>query len=84
MKNQNDFINDKGSRKRSAQTKFELLVYGVEDNPELFSKYAGEFKEEHYAFDNGNWGVDKKRLTPTEILLPGGIVSKLHIRRILR
>ncbi len=80
MKNQNDFINDKGSRKRSAQTKFELLVYGVEDNPELFSKYAGEFKEEHYAFDNGNWGVDKKRLTPTEILLPGGIVSKLHIR----
>ena len=80
MKTHEEFINDKSSRPRSAQTKFDLLIYGVADAPELFSRYAQEFKEEHYAFDNGNWGVDKKRLTPTEILLPGGIVSKLHIR----
>lgn len=80
MKRLEEFIHDKGSRKRSAQTKFDLLIYGVVDASALFSKYEHAFKEEHYAFDNGNWGVDKKRLTPTEILLPGGIVSKLHIR----
>ena len=80
MKNLEEFINDKGNRKNSAKTKFDLLIYGVTDAPELFAKYTQEFKEEHYAFDNGNWGVDKNRLTPTELLLPGGIVSKLHIR----
>ena len=80
MKSVNEFINDKNYKKRSAQAKLELLIYGVVDAPELFSKYENEFKEEHYAFNNGNWGVDKRRLTPTEILLPGGIVSKLHIR----
>lgn len=80
MKSYQEFIDDCGSRSRSAQTKFDLLVYGVQDNAELFEKYSGEFKEEHYAFDNGNWGVDKKRPTPTEVLLPSGIVSKLHIR----
>ncbi len=80
MKNLEEFINDKGNRKNSAKTKFDLLIYGVKDAPELFAKYTQEFKEEHYAFDNGNWGIDKNRLTPTELLLPGGIVSKLHIR----
>jgi hypothetical protein len=80
MKDLESFINNTGARKRSAQTKFDLLVYGVVDNDALFSRYAHIFKEEHYAYDNGNWGVDKNRLTPTEVLLPGGIVSKLHIR----
>ena len=75
-----DYINDRGGRPNSAKTKFDLLIYGVRDNAALFDKYSSQFKEEHYAFDNGNWGVDKKRLTPTEIILPGGIVSKLHIR----
>ena len=55
MKTHEEFINDKSSRPRSAQTKFDLLIYGVADAPELFSRYAQEFKEEHYAFDNGNW-----------------------------
>lgn len=67
-------------RKRSAHAKLKLLICGVKDNPEIFSEFANDFKEEHYAYDNGNWGVDKKRLVPTEIILPGGIVSKLHIR----
>lgn len=75
-----EFINDKNRRTESAIAKFDLLVYGIQDNVEMFRIYENIFKEEHYAFDNGNWGVDKKRLTPTEILLPGGIVSKLHIR----
>lgn len=74
------FIERKDERKLSAYAKMKLLVYGVQDNPELFLKYESYFKEEHYAYDNGNWNVDKNRLTPTEILLPGGIVSKLHIR----
>lgn len=80
MKSFSEYISNKSSRVESARTKFDLLIYGVQDNQELFSKYSGEFKEEHYAFDNGNWGVDKARLTPTEVILPGGIVSKLHIR----
>ena len=77
---QNIFINRKDERKQSALAKLKLLVYGVQDAPELFIKNADNFKEEHYAYDNGNWGVDKNRLTPSEVLLPGGIVSKLHIR----
>ena len=75
-----EFINLKDERKNSAYAKLKLLIYGVKDAPEVFGKFQDTFKEEHYAYDNGNWGVDKKRLTPTELLLPGGIVSKLHIR----
>lgn len=75
-----EFINLKDERKNSAYAKLKLLIYGVKDAPETFGKFQDTFKEEHYAYDNGNWGVDKKRLTPTELLLPGGIVSKLHIR----
>lgn len=80
MKTFTEFIKDNGSRSASASAKFDLLVHGVRDNENLFMKYAGSFKEEHYAYDNGNWGVDKRRSTPTEIILPGGIVSKIHIR----
>ena len=46
MKNLEEFINDKGNRKNSAKTKFELLIYGVKDAPELFAKYTQEFKED--------------------------------------
>ncbi len=74
------FVNRKSERKQSAHAKLKLLVYGVQDAPAIFKSFENEFKEEHYAYDNGNWGVDKNRLTPTEVLLPGGIVSKLHIR----
>lgn len=74
-----DFFNS-NDRKNSALVKLKMLIYGVKDNALLFEKYAKFFKEEHYAYDNGNWDVDKNRLTPTELLLPGGIVSKLHIR----
>ncbi len=80
MKSFKEYINYSAGRALSANTKFNLLIYGVRDNSELFDKYSSSFKEEHYAFDNGNWGIDKKRATPTEIILPGGIVSKLHIR----
>jgi hypothetical protein len=80
MRTLEQFTADTGNRKLSAQAKLDLLVYGVVDNSELFLEYANIFKEEHYAYDNGNWGVDKNRLTPTELVLPGGIVSKLHIR----
>lgn len=75
-----EFIERKDERKNSANVKLKLLIYGVQDNPEIFKKFQKFFKEEHYAYDNGNWNVDKNRLTPSEILLPGGIVSKLHIR----
>jgi hypothetical protein len=76
----NDIFENKSERSRSAAVKLDLLLYGVQDNIELFKRYSQQFKEEHYAYDNGNWGVDKNRLVPTEIMLPGGIVSKLHIR----
>ncbi|MBV5330139.1 MAG: hypothetical protein JZU65_21345 [Chlorobium sp.] len=71
---------DTNRRKDSAKAKLKLLVNGIQDNPELFQLLSFQFKEEHYAYDNGNWGVDKNRLVPTEILLPGEIVSKIHIR----
>lgn len=74
------FPPDAINRKNSAKAKLKLLVNGVQDNPELFKRLSFQFKEEHYAYDNGNWGVDKNRLVPTEILLPGDIVSKIHIR----
>ena len=74
------FLKMSESGKESAQAKLRLLVHGVQDNPVLFGEYERIVKEEHYAYDNGNWGVDKKRLVPTELFLPGGIVSKLHIR----
>lgn len=74
------FISRVDERKASAAAKFRLLVHGVKDNPQVFSKYKHVFKEEHYGYDNGNWGVDKNRYVPSEIVLPGGIVSKLHIR----
>ena len=64
----------------SAKAKLSILLNGVRDAPEIFSTLEGTFKEEHYAYDNGNWGVNKSRPTPTEILLPGDIVVKLHIR----
>lgn len=75
-----EFIARKDERKNSAYAKLKLLIYGVKDAPDIFKLYEKDFKEEHYAYDNGNWGVDKNRLTPTEVLLPGGVVSKLHIR----
>lgn len=74
------FIDRIDERKNSAHVKLKLLVHGVQDAPEIFKMYEGFFEEEHYAYDNGNWGVDKNRQTPTGLLLPGGIVSKLHIR----
>lgn len=80
MKTFAEFVNDTGNRKKSAEAKFEMLVCGVRNNEELFRRYSDSFKEEHYAFDNGNWGISKDIMTPTEIIFPGGIVSKLHIR----
>ena len=67
-------------RKNSARAKLSILVYGIQDAPEIFSDLEGNFKEEHYAYDNGNWGISKSRLVPTEMLLPGDIIVKLHIR----
>ncbi len=67
-------------RKNSAQAKLDILVYGIRDAPEIFAALEGKFKEEHYAYDNGNWGVAKSRLVPTEMLLPGDIIVKLHVR----
>lgn len=80
MKTFAEFVNDTGRRKQSAEAKLEVLVHGVRNNAELFRRYSDTFKEEHYAFDNGNWGISKDIMTPTEIIFPGGIVSKLHIR----
>ena len=70
---------DIGTRRNSARTKVKLLAHGVRDDPQLFHGLT-VFKEEHYAYDNGNWGVDAGRLVPSEVLLPGGIVCKVHIR----
>lgn len=75
-----NFVDRIDERKTSALAKLKLLVYGVQDNPIAFKRYESFFKEEHYAYDNGNWNVDKNRLIPSEIVFPGGIVSKLHIR----
>lgn len=66
-------------RRNSAQIKLKLLVNGIQDTPQLFNN-LDDFKEEHYAYDNGNWGVEAQRSVPTEVLLPGNIVSKVHIR----
>jgi len=66
-------------RRKSAQAKLKLLAYGVRDNLTLFES-TSSFKEEHYAYDNGNWGVDQGRRIPSEIMLDGGVVSKVHVR----
>lgn len=55
-----EFINLKDERKNSAYAKLKLFIQGVIDAPEVFGKFQDTFKEEHYAYDNGNWGVDKK------------------------
>ena len=39
MKNLSEYINDKNNCVQSAQTKFDLLIYGVQDNQKLFEKY---------------------------------------------
>jgi hypothetical protein len=70
---------DVETRRNSARTKVKLLAHGIRDDMRLFSDLRS-FKEEHYAYDNGNWGVEPGRLVPSEILLPGGIVCKVHIR----
>ena len=36
----------KDERKNSANAKLKLLVYGVQDNPEIFQKYQKQF--EHF------------------------------------
>jgi hypothetical protein len=70
---------DFATRRNSALTKVKLLAHGVRDDIQMFGELP-LFKEEHYAYDNGNWGVEPGRLVPSEILLPGGIVCKVHIR----
>ena len=67
------------TRRNSAQTKLKLLAHGIQDAPQVFDLLP-RFKEEHWAYDNGNWGVEAGRTLPSEILLPGGIVCKIHIR----
>lgn len=59
------------------KAKLKLLVHGIQDSESDFENEA-EYKAEHYAYDNGNWGINHP--VPSEILLPGNIVSKLHIR----
>lgn len=49
-----EFVDRKEERKNSANAKLKLLIYGVQDNQEVFKKYEKYFKEEHYAYDNGN------------------------------
>ena len=70
---------DLATRRNSARTKVKLLAHGVRDDRQMFSGLSS-FKEEHYAYDNGNWGVAAGRRVPSEVMLPGGIVSKVHIR----
>ena len=69
------FLERKDERKNSASAKLKLLVHGVKDFSVVKDKF---FKREHYAYDNDSWRVDKDRFT--QLLLPGGIVSKIHIR----
>jgi hypothetical protein len=66
-------------RRRSALAKTRLLARGIQDDARLFSS-LGQFKEDNYAYDNGNWGVGRSRAVPSDVELPGGIVVKLHIR----
>lgn len=66
-------------RRQSAWVKLKIMANGIQDAPEIFEQ-LGSFKEEHYAYDNGNWGVAANRLVPAEILLPGEIAVKVHIR----
>ncbi len=75
-----EFAARTGERKKSAEAKLAILMYGLRDAPGIFAGAGNAFKEEHYAYDNGNWGVSKRRSVPSELLLPGDIVVKLHIR----
>ncbi len=64
--------------RQSAAVKVKLLSKGVgaiEGCPGSLS-----FKEENFAYDNGNWGVVPGQAIPSEVELPGGIVAKLHVR----
>lgn len=53
-KNIKKFIGRTDDRKNSAYAKLKLLVYGVQDAPDIFKEFEKDFKEEHYAYDNGN------------------------------
>lgn len=66
-------------RSSSAMAKVKLLAHGIQDAHALFESF-GEFKEDNHAYDNGNWGVGRGRAVPSDLELPGGIVSKIHIR----
>ena len=66
------------SKVQSARAKAMLLARGVQDTPHLFSNQ--EFKQDNYAYNNGNWEVNSKRSVPTEVYLPGGITSKIYVR----
>lgn len=60
-----------------------MLAEGLQDDPQLFDwlwNEFGPFKEDNYAYDNGNWGVEPGRRVPSERELPGGIVVKVHVR----
>lgn len=63
--------------KLGAKIKLKLLAHGVQDNKIAFADNV-HYKEEHYAYDNGNWGVDHP--VPSEMMLPGDIVCKVHVR----
>ena len=66
-------------RCRSARVKARLLSCGVQQDMDLF-RNLGEFKEDNLAYDNGNWGVGRGEVVPSDLELPGGIVAKLHVR----
>jgi hypothetical protein len=69
----------RAERSRSAYVKGRLLSLGIQDHRELF-RTLYPFKEDNYAYDNGNWGIGRGVAVPSEVELPGGIVVKLHIR----
>jgi hypothetical protein len=64
----------------SARVKALILEKGFRLNSNALEGLGTKYKEEHRGYDDSNWGVDKNMVVPSEILLPGNIVSCTHIR----
>ncbi|MBC8495271.1 hypothetical protein H8D36_03905 [archaeon] len=68
------------TKENSTKVKALILEKGFRINENALEGLGTKFKEEHRGYDDSNWGVKKGMLVPSEILLPGNIVSCTHIR----
>lgn len=65
----------------SAKVKLQLLLKGVRITERALEGLGLYYKEYQYGYNDSNWiSRTSKPLIPSELLLPGGIVSAPHLR----